>query len=349
MDQEISPRGRKAVLNWLMTGIVMIIIMIAIGGITRLTHSGLSMVDWKPIMGSIPPLNDAEWEASFEKYKAFPEYQIINYDMSLSEYKSIFFWEYIHRLWGRIMGLVFIVPFVIFWRKGYLKAPWFKRFAWIVVGGGLVGGLGWFMVVSGLKDKPEVSHYRLAIHLIAAFSLLIYIYWNYLKFKFGENQRPHMIIKGAVWLIAIAYLQIVYGAFVAGMKAGLIHNTFPLMGDSLIHENTFALSPFWENLVQHKDGVQFIHRYVAYILAGAILFVAYKFTSKSNGELKRSLQFAPAMVLIQFLLGVLTLIMYVPVSLGVIHQLGAIILLISLFRLQFFNKYSDTNAAPAPA
>ena len=189
----IPEQGKNAIKYWLVTGIVMIIIMIAIGGITRLTHSGLSMVDWKPLMGSIPPLSESEWNDSFEKYKAFPEYQIVNYDMSLSEYKSIFFWEYFHRLWGRIMGLVFIIPFLIFWIKNYLAKPWFKRFIWIVIGGGLVGALGWFMVVSGLKDKPAVSHYRLAIHLIAAFTLLIYIYWQLLKLKLQElNGSLHL-------------------------------------------------------------------------------------------------------------------------------------------------------------
>lgn len=340
----IPEKGRKPIIYWLNTGIIMIIIMIAIGGITRLTHSGLSMVDWKPLMGSIPPLSESEWNESFDKYKAFPEYQIVNYDMTLSEYKSIFFWEYFHRLWGRIMGIVFIIPFLIFWRKSYLPSPWFKRFVWIVIGGGLVGALGWFMVVSGLKDKPSVSHYRLAIHLIAAFSLLIYIYWQLLKVKYGEQKARSKNTKTIKWIISLAYVQIIYGAFVAGLKAGLIHNTWPLMGGALIHENTFALSPFWENIVNHKDGVQFIHRSIAIVLLIVILIYINKIKKEASLQLAKSLKLAGIIIIAQFILGVLTLVLRVPVSLGVIHQVGAIILLMSLFRIYYFNKFEVPNS-----
>lgn len=334
---DIPAQGRKPILIWLYTGMIMIIMMIMIGGITRLTHSGLSMVDWKPIMGSIPPITESEWQESFDKYKAFPEFQIVNYDMELSEYKSIFFWEYFHRLWGRIMGVVFIIPFIVFWRKKYLPKPWFKRFIWIVIGGGLVGALGWFMVVSGLKDKPEVSHFRLAIHLVAAFSLLAYIYWQSLKVKFGEISNPIIYNRFSLWLIIITYIQIIYGAFVAGLKAGLIHNTFPLMGTRLIHENTFSLSPFYENLILHKDGVQFIHRTIAYIVVLSILFFGLKYWGKWSKKLDQSIKISSFIVVTQFMLGVFTLLLKVPVSLGVIHQLGAMFLLLSLFRIHFFN------------
>ena len=320
---------------------VMIVIMVAIGGITRLTHSGLSMVDWKPLMGTIPPTSDSQWQSSFDLYQQYPEYQEKNFDMTLEEYKKIFFWEYLHRLWGRIMGIVFIIPFLIFWKKGYIPPPLFKRLIWILVGGGLVGGLGWFMVVSGLKDKPEVSHYRLAIHLIAAFSLLVYIYWQSLLIKYDQHlEDNNEVLKWPKWLITLAVLQIVYGAFVAGLKAGLIHNTFPLMGDSFIHENTFPLSPFWENLINHKDGVQFIHRLLAYFLFILVLFFGLKYRNSKGKEWLKSLNFAMIIVTIQFLLGVTTLLLHVPVSIGVLHQFGAILLLLVLFRVQFFNKYS---------
>jgi len=230
MPDQIPKKGKQAILIWLWIGMGMIILMVAIGGITRLTHSGLSMVDWKPLMGAIPPISEVEWQTSFELYQQFPEYQEVNYDKSLEEYKQIFFWEYLHRLWGRLMGLVFIIPFLVFLKKKYLPPPWFKRFIWILIGGGLVGGLGWFMVVSGLKDKPAVSHYRLAIHLIAAFSLLIYIYWQTLLVKYEpRTDSKDAVSKWPIWLIGLVVVQIIYGAFVAGMKAGLIHNTFPLM------------------------------------------------------------------------------------------------------------------------
>lgn len=336
---EIPAQGKKPILIWLYTGMIMIIIMISIGGITRLTHSGLSMVDWKPIMGTLPPTSASEWEASFEKYKAFPEYQLINSDMDLDEYKEIFFWEYLHRLWGRVMGIVFIIPFIYFWRKKYLPSPWFTRLIWIVVGGGMVGALGWFMVVSGLKDKPAVSHYRLAIHLVAAFTLLAYIYWQVLKVKFGEVKNSFKMGSFSIWLIIVTYIQIVYGAFVAGLKAGLIHNTFPLMGDSLIHPNTFSLSPFWENLVQHKDGVQFIHRTIAYVVVILILIFGLKYWGKISKSVNNSLRITFVLVIIQFTLGVFTLLLKVPLSLGVLHQVVAILLLLSLFRVRFFTLY----------
>lgn len=340
---EIPSKGKKAILIWLWTGMIMIVLMIAIGGITRLTHSGLSMVDWKPLMGAIPPTSESQWQNSFELYQQYPEYREKNFDMTLEEYKKIFFWEYLHRLWGRLMGIVFIIPFLVFWKKGYLHPPLFKRFIWILIGGGLVGGLGWFMVISGLKNKPEVSHYRLAIHLIAAFSLLIYIYWQSLLIKYNKHlENNSKILKWPMWLIALTILQIVYGAFVAGLKAGLIHNTFPLMGDSFIHENTFSLSPFWENLVDHKDGVQFIHRMLAYLIFILVFVLGLKYRNLKGQEWFKSLNLAMVIVSIQFFLGVMTLLLRVPISIGVLHQFGAILLLLILFRVQFFNKYSVT-------
>jgi cytochrome c oxidase assembly protein subunit 15 len=343
MLNQIPFKGKKAILIWLRVGMLMIIIMVAVGGITRLTHSGLSMVEWKPLIGAIPPTSESQWQSSFEIYQQYPEYQEKNFEMTLEEYKKIFFWEYFHRLWGRLMGFVFIIPFLIFWKKGYLQPPLFKRFIWILIGGGLVGGLGWFMVVSGLKDKPEVSHYRLAIHLLAAFSLLAYIYWQSLLIKYNQHlEANNKVLKWPKWLILLAILQIIYGAFVAGLKAGLIHNTFPLMGNSFVHENTFSLSPFWENLINHEDGVQFIHRMLAYALFILIIFLGLKYRKTTREEWNRSLNYAMFIVIFQFILGVTTLLMHVPVLLGVIHQFGAILLLLSLFRIQFFNKYVVT-------
>jgi cytochrome c oxidase assembly protein subunit 15 len=299
------------------------------------------MVDWKPLMGTLPPISETQWQQSFEKYQQFPEYREINTGMTLHEYKKIFFWEYFHRLWGRLMGIVFIVPFLVFWKKGYLPKPWFQRFIWILIGGGLVGGLGWFMVVSGLKDRPAVSHFRLAIHLTAALLLLSYIYFQSLLIKFQPLKKNVLnILKWPKWIITLVLIQIVYGAFVAGLHAGLIYNTFPLMGDSFISENAFSLTPFWENLINHKDGVQFIHRTIAWILFFMVLSLGYFSLNQGSKNRNSSIKFAMVMIVIQFLLGVVTLLMRVPVTLGVMHQIGAIILLLSLIRIQFFNRYS---------
>ena len=327
----MDPKHRP-VLIWLLLGAVLIAAMVVIGGITRLTHSGLSMVDWDPIMGSIPPTSEAEWKDAFEQYKQFPEYQKKNFDMELKGFKSIYFWEYLHRMWGRMMGLVFIIPFGIFIYQGRIKGELLKQCLLILLGGALVGGLGWFMVLSGLKEQPDVSHYRLAIHLVAAFSLFAYVLWTAFELRWPTGGEPAPERKplrrwGRAFFIMLL-LQVVYGAFVAGMGAGSLFNTWPKMGDAWLPEAVASLEPLWRNFFEGKAGVQFIHRSLAILLFLMGLRILWPIMfGPSPQALKKAGSLFGASLLLQFLLGILTLILEVPIVLAVLHQVGALLLL----------------------
>lgn len=306
--------------------------MVLIGGITRLTHSGLSITEWKLIMGTIPPLNDAEWQEVFEQYKQFPEYQKVNSHFTLSEFKSIFFWEYLHRLIGRLIGMVFIIPFIIFLvRKSMSRKLIFQSLALFGLGA-LQGFLGWFMVKSGLVNRPSVSHYRLAIHLSAAFLTFCYILWIVLSIQ--RPDRPNSASKRlailARLLVGVISLQIIFGAFVAGLKAGLVFPTWPKMGADWIPASVIlglqndGLSSLFSQIVS----VQFVHRTFAFVvvaIVGYVWLVARK--EALNNFQQKSVQFLVLVVIAQFTLGVFTLLYLVPVWLGVLHQFGALVLL----------------------
>jgi cytochrome c oxidase assembly protein subunit 15 len=331
---EVGSRSLRPVVNWLILGCVMIACMVAIGGITRLTGSGLSITEWKPILGAVPPLNDAQWQEAFAKYKQIPEYELVNSTMTLSEFKGIYFWEFLHRNWGRLMGIVFIVPFLWFWRKGLLKGWLMRRGISILIGGGLVGALGWFMVASGLEDNPDVSHYRLAIHLCAAFTVFSLVLWTVFDIKRGRKSflgDGTPAARGARWLLLLVLLQIVYGAFTAGLDAGRIYNTWPMMNDEFMPANVTAFDSLWFDFTHHKDGVQFVHRNLAWLVLAGITW--FGFANRRNKALKggdRLLYFA---VLVQFTLGVLTLLSHVWIPLGILHQFGALLLLSALLNV----------------
>jgi cytochrome c oxidase assembly protein subunit 15 len=317
--------------------------MVIVGGITRLTHSGLSISNYKLISGTIPPLNALEWQEAFDLYKQYPEYQKLNYNMSLEEFKDIYFWEWIHRVIGRFIGLVFIIPFLYFLLRKQLTKPTIKKCIILLFMGGFQGFLGWYMVKSGLVDRPDVSHYRLAMHLTTAFLTFAFTLWVALDLIYPGKKDVDKSLRNLIRLgYIILVLQIVWGAFVAGLDAGWIHNSWPLMSEGkLIHETvTIEQSPVWRNFVEGKSGVQFVHRYLAYIVVAFIIAIWYKARKRTITSLqKKGINWLLGLVIVQFVLGVFTLILQVPVWLGVLHQVMAFFLLAAMtFTLHRFTK-----------
>jgi len=336
-------KNNKAVIYWLLTGCVLIFIMVVVGGITRLTHSGLSISNYKLISGTIPPMNAVEWNEAFELYKQYPEYQKLNNHFTLEEFKDIYFWEWIHRVIGRFIGLVFIVPFLYFLIRKQLSKSTIKKSIILLVLGGFQGFLGWYMVKSGLVDRPDVSHYRLAAHLTTAFLTFAYTFWVALDLMFPDKKVVEKKLRNFIRIaLVVLVIQIIYGAFVAGLDAGWIHNNWPYMNeDKLIHETVYIeQSPTYLNFIEGKSGVQFVHRTLAYVVVIFILSIWYRAKRlQLTSWQAKSINSLLFMVGIQFLLGVLTLIYAVPVWLGVLHQVGAFILLSSMvFTLHRFTK-----------
>lgn len=337
--------NNRPIIIWLFIGVLMIAAMVIIGGITRLTESGLSMVDWRLVAGTFPPLTEVEWNRVFSDYQKSPEFKELNSNFTLSDFKSIFWWEYIHRLWGRIIGLVFIFPLAWFVFKKMIPKRLVGKLIAIFILGAFQGFLGWFMVKSGLVNEPRVSHYRLAAHLTTAFLAFAFTFWVAIDLLKPVAKINEDLKKIHVWLkvfFPILILQIIYGAFVAGMDAGTVHNNFPKMeNDAWVSEAVFALNPTWLNFIEAKSGVQFIHRYVAYFVSGLVFFIWFKL---GKGELSETQQLARNLFLsalvFQFFLGVFTLLYSVPIVLGVLHQFGALLVLAaSVFlaqQLRFF-------------
>lgn len=319
--------------------------MVLIGGITRLTHSGLSMVRWEPVTGVIPPLGEDAWISEFEQYKKFPEFQKINRNMTLPEFKRIFFWEYLHRLLGRLTGLVFFIPFMVFIRQKRLSKSLKTRLWIIFLLGGFQGFLGWYMVKSGLADNPDVSHYRLAAHLVTAFILMVYLFWTILWVRAGEpeSRHSHFLMPLAQVLTGLVMIQIIYGAFTAGLDAAYGYNTFPLMDGRFLPAGYDLLNPFVNNLVQNRFMVQFIHRTLGWLLlaAGLIWFVTARWKIEEKRILSGSGIFV-ILLIIQFILGVLTLVFTgkaIPLGFALLHQMTALFLLLSVFNILFHLRY----------
>ena len=338
-------KENKSVIIWLISGCFLLFLMVTVGGITRLTNSGLSMTDWHLVTDTFPPLTDAKWQEAFDEYKKFPEYQKINIhnDFQLSDYKFIYFWEWFHRFIGRIIGLVFLIPFLYFLFKKKLDKATIKK-CFILLGmGAFQGFLGWFMVRSGLIDNPDVSHFRLALHLTFAFITFAYTFWVALDLIYPNTKKAEKSLRTiARYALAVLLLQIIYGGFVAGLNAGLIHNHWPLMSDGqFIHDSVFLEQ---KNLLlsftEGKSGVQFVHRTLAYIVVAMMLllyFKSKKFTL-DNGQ-KTGINLLLIIVFLQFALGVFTLLYGVPLWLGLIHQINAFFLLSAMtFTLHRLSK-----------
>lgn len=338
-------KNNKSVIIWLLSGCTLLFIMVMVGGITRLTNSGLSMTDWHLVTDTFPPLSEEKWVDAFEEYKKFPEYQKINIhnDFTLSDYQFIYFWEWFHRFIGRIIGMVFIIPFVYFLIKKRLDASTIKKCVILLLMGGFQGFLGWYMVKSGLIDNPDVSHYRLALHLTFAFITFAYTLWVALDLIYPTKNEVITSLRAIARVaLVVLIIQIIYGGFVAGLNAGLIHNHWPLMSDGqFIHDSVFIEQlSFLKNFTEGKSGVQFIHRTFAYVVVAIIFLLYFKSKKYSLGTLeKKGIHSLLIIVLIQFLLGVFTLLFHVPLWLGLAHQLVAFILLSAMvFTLHRLSK-----------
>lgn len=304
--------------------------MIVVGGITRLTESGLSMVEWRPLLGTLPPLTDAEWQRVFLEYKQYPQYLLVNRGMSMEEFQYIFYWEYGHRVLGRLIGLLFAIPFFFFLFSGRIASD-LKPKLWIALFlGGSQGLMGWFMVKSGLVDEPLVSHYRLAAHLGLALIIFAYLNWLVLGQLQVSRVAVSPVFNRLLWVfLGALVLQIVYGAFVAGNRAGYGFNTYPLMNGQFIPEVATSLAPFWHNLLDNNAMLQFVHRWLGALVLGLAFVLAIVAFMREVSTIRWMALALVGSVIGQFILGVLTLIYVVPVSLGSIHQAGACIVVLA--------------------
>jgi cytochrome c oxidase assembly protein subunit 15 len=318
----------RALRIWLYAVAFLIFCMVIVGGATRLTDSGLSITEWKPILGAIPPLTEADWKEAFDKYRQIPEYQVINRGMSLEAFKTIYWWEWAHRFLGRIIGLAFLLPFLAFWAMGAIPKGLFAKLVGIFLLGGLQGALGWYMVMSGLSERTDVSQYRLTAHLglaIVIFGAVLWIAFG-LGRKAGIRPAPRALRIGASVLAAAIFLQILLGGFVAGTDAGLSHNSWPLMDGALIPSGLWAMQPWHANLFENVMMVQFNHRMLGYAVALLALGQAVMAWRLGDQRIRISAGLLLAATLGQIALGVLTLLSQLEIGLALAHQGGAVAL-----------------------
>ncbi|MBT4880835.1 MAG: heme A synthase [Alphaproteobacteria bacterium] len=322
---------------WLLGISLLILAMVALGGVTRLTGSGLSIVEWQPIMGILPPFSYGEWAALFNKYQQTPEFIKVNFTMDLRAFKSIFWLEYFHRLLGRLLGLIFILPAIWFCLTGQLRGKVLYKIGGLFILGGLQGVMGWYMVKSGLVDIPWVSPYRLTAHLVLALVLYAFTLWIALQYLFPhkkESTYPHKKIHNIV--LALTSLTICWGALVAGHKAGLIYNTFPLMGQKFFPNDLWHLRPLATNFFENPVGVQFAHRVLAMITLCSVGILWQKVTfSNASQNQKKAATTMLAVAFIQVALGITTLVLQVPLLGAILHQMGAFILLTSVLWMRW--------------
>jgi cytochrome c oxidase assembly protein subunit 15 len=321
--------GAKAVRVWLFAVAALIFLMVSLGGATRLTGSGLSITEWQPIMGAVPPFSDAAWQQAFDKYRQIPQYEHVNRGMGLAAFKLIYWWEWTHRFLGRLIGVVFLVPFLYFLATGQIGRPLIGKLAGIFALGGLQGFIGWYMVSSGLADRISVSQYRLALHMTLAVTIFGAVLWVALSLGRARADnapaRPARLQAAAAGIAALVLLQIAAGAFVAGLKAGAGWNTWPLMEGQFVPHGLGAMTPWWANLFENALTVQFNHRLLAYAIAA---FVAWHLWSllrgPSIGAAKISGLALGGAVLAQVALGICTLLAHVPIPLALLHQAAAV-------------------------
>ncbi len=331
-------KSNAVVATWLAIVCATVFAMIVVGGVTRLTGSGLSMVDWQPIMGVIPPLNEAEWQEAFDAYKQYPEYLQVNRGMALDEFKSIFFWEYSHRVLGRLIGVMFFFPLVIFWALGRIESRFKLKLVMALALGGMQGLLGWYMVKRGLIDIPRVSHFRLASHLLLAMFIFSFLAWLVLDLRGTRRVSVSIGYRRFILVFSsLLLLQILYGAFTAGLRAGFGYNTFPLMNGQFMADAVFFMQPWWLNLFESGATVQFVHRWLGALVV-ILAFAGWLMSRRFGGAAKWAAVLVLSTILIQFGIGVLTLLHVVPVGLGSLHQGWACIVLLAMVHQLYITR-----------
>jgi len=333
---------RRAVAAWLLCCAALVFALVVVGGATRLTHSGLSIVEWQPLVGTLPPLSQSDWEDVFARYRETPEFKQVNFDMDLAGFKRIFWWEYAHRLLGRLIGAVFLLPFLWFLARGRIDRPLAWKLAGVFLLGALQGALGWFMVKSGLVENPRVSHFRLTAHLGVALAIFAAELWIALDLLRSPAARP--VSRGlatcALALAALVVLMALSGGFVAGLRAGSAYNTFPLMNGHFVPPEILMLEPWWQNFLYNMATVQFVHRGFFWLLAALVPLAWWK----ARGTPARAASSALiAAFFLQAALGISTLLLGVPVALGAAHQGGAVLVLAAALWT------AHALRAPAPA
>ena len=350
-----TPASQNTAVRWWLIGVAALIaLMVLVGGATRLTESGLSIVEWKPVTGTLPPLTDAQWHDAFEGYKKIPQYRELNAGMTLAQFKAIFWWEWAHRLLGRFIGVAYLLPFLYFLWRGAMGAE-LKRRLWLIFGlGALQGAVGWWMVASGLTQRTEVSQYRLAAHLILALVIFAAIVWTVRRM----NARPAVAAAPRLKLfsqilLALTFLQIYFGALVAGLRAGRAYNTWPQIDGAFIPsaDRLFFETPWWRNLFDNVLTVQFEHRMTAYLLLAVALWHAIDAVrARAAGAVIAGAWWLAASVLLQAVLGILTLLNQVPIDLALSHQAVAIVVLtIAIVNVERLSprRVAEINLAPA--
>ena len=352
IEKNSNEKIRNTIQLWLKTLFILIVLIILVGGLTRLTDSGLSITEWKPITGALPPFSAESWAAEFSKYQQIPEYKLQNEGMSLSEFKFIYWWEWGHRQLGRVIGLVWFVGFISLLSFGKIQKPWRLRLLLIGVLIGVQGTVGWWMVSSGLTGTMlDVASYRLATHLGLAFIILGYITWFVLLLGKNEtfllqarrNAEPKFLFL-SMGLLHLTFLQILFGALVAGIDAGRSYTDWPLMAGQFLPPDLFYLNPWWRNFFEDPGLVQFVHRISGYIL---FIFCVYSWLSvrkSGNESLKFGFNLIFAIAFFQMVLGIVTVMYAAPWEIAIVHQFGAIVLWVSVLRARFITKYPPNNA-----
>ena len=322
----------RAIATWLFICCALVFAMVVVGGVTRLTGSGLSIVEWQPIVGAVPPLTDADWQQTFEKYQQTPQYKLANHAMTVAEFKGIFWWEYIHRLLGRLIGVVFFAPLVWFVARRQIPPGYAWKLFGIFVLGGLQGAMGWYMVKSGLVDDVRVSQFRLTAHLALALAIFAAMFWVGLTLVDPNRARlsspaQRSTRTWAIGFVALVCLMIVTGGFVAGIRAGFAYNTFPLMNGSFVPSEIFMIEPLWRNFFWNMATVQFDHRLIAWLIAFVTPLLWWKLKTADALPPRARIggHLLLALVAAQIALGIATLVLVVPIPLAAAHQAGAVL------------------------